>query len=313
MRVKYLKTRRAKNGSTLFYYQANGRQIPLKVGTIEEAEAAIERYIRTATDTKRVRAIIEDYRREHLPTVRESTRAGYDRHLDTLIPAFGDMLLDDIEPMHVRQYLDRRSKKVAANREISVLSHLWNWAREKGLTRLANPCTGVKRNQQHDRERYVTDDEYQAVWDRADPILRDAMELMLLTGQRPSDVLRMTRQDIRDGYLWVRQAKTGAKVGIEVVGQLAACVARVLASPRAIPSMYLICDEHGQPLNIVQLDKRFTKARGGADWQLRDLRAKVATESSDLKTAQLLLGHRTEVTTARIYRRVRGNMVKPLR
>jgi integrase len=310
--VKHLKTRKARNGSTLWYYQANGRQIPLKVGTLEEAKREIERYTGGDSGVKMFAATAEDYRTGHLPKVSPATRLGYDRHIDTLITAFGSFALDDIRPMHVRQYLDRRTKKTAGNREVSVLSHLWNWARQKGFTDLANPCLGVDRNRQCPRSRYVTDDEYLAVWERADPTLRDAMDLMLLTGQRPSDVLRMTRQDIRDGHLWVTQSKTGAKVGIEVVGDLAAVVARIL-TPGAVASLYLISDEHGQPLNVVQLGKRFSRVRAGADWQLRDLRAKAATESPDLKTAQQLLGHRTEITTAGIYRRVRGNVVKPLR
>lgn len=308
--IRYLKTRKAKDGSTLYYYQADGKQMPLPVATLEEARARIEWLVENSN--KSFKGIAEKYRKEHLPAIAPSSRVEYNRHLNTLIPAFGHLALDEIEPMLVRQYLDRRSKKIAANREVGVLSHLWNWSREKGLTKLANPCTGITRNKQKARERYVTDAEYQAVWDKADPILRDALELMLLTGQRPSDVLKMTRQDVRDGHLWVRQGKTGTKLGIEVVGELAATLQRILASPKAIPSMYLVADEQGQPLNIVQLDKRYGKVRC-SDWQLRDLRAKVATESPDLTTAQRLLGHRDETTTARIYRRVRGNMVKPLR
>lgn len=309
--IKHLKTRTAKDGSTLYYCRIGGRQIPLKVGTLEEARAEIERLM--GTDTKMFTGVAEAYRKDHFPKVSVGSRLNYDRHLDNLILAFKEFALDDLKPKHVRQYLDRRSKKSAGNREVSVLSHMWNWAREKGYTDLANPVSGVTKNKEKPRTRYVTDEEYKAVWDKADQPLRDAMDLMLLTGQRPSDILKMTRQDIRDGYLWVVQAKTGAKVAIEVSGELGNVLKRILEAPRAIPSMYLIPDERGQPIGIVRLDGRFRKARGKADWQMRDLRAKAATESPDLKTAQTLLGHRTETTTAGIYRRVRGNVVKPLR
>mgnify|MGYP002134247567 FL=1 len=35
------------------------------------------------------------------------------------------------------------------------------------------------------------------------------MDLALLTGQRPADVLKLTRADIRDGALHLKQNKTG--------------------------------------------------------------------------------------------------------
>lgn len=60
----------------------------------------------------------------------------------------------------------------------------------------------------------------------------DAMDLALLTGQRPADVLKLKRSDIRDGALWVTQNKTGARLGIEIIGELAAVIARISARPR---------------------------------------------------------------------------------
>jgi integrase len=45
---------------------------------------------------------------------------------------------------------------------------------------------------------------------------RLALALLLYTGQRRSDVIRMGRQHIRDGVLHVRQMKTGAELDIPV-------------------------------------------------------------------------------------------------
>jgi len=55
------------------------------------------------------------------------------------------------------------------------------------------------------------------------------------------------------------------------------------------------------------------KARGDMRWQVRDIRKKTGTDVEDLRHAQRLLGHSSEVTTARVYRTVKGNKVKPLR
>jgi integrase len=50
---------------------------------------------------------------------------------------------------------------------------------------------------------------------------RLAFALLLYTGQRRSDVVRMGRQHIRDGVLQVRQVKTGAELMIPVHAELA--------------------------------------------------------------------------------------------
>lgn len=48
-------------------------------------------------------------------------------------------------------------------------------------------------------------------------------------------------------------------------------------------------------------------------WQFRDIRKKTATDVDELRGAQRLLGHASETTTARVYRQVKGEKVKPLR
>jgi hypothetical protein len=68
-------------------------------------------------------AIAERYRREVLPGKAPKTRHEQDKQLTALVAVFGAMRAADIEPQHVRQYLDARTAKVAANREKALLSH----------------------------------------------------------------------------------------------------------------------------------------------------------------------------------------------
>lgn len=232
--------------------------------------------------------------------------------LKRLRKAFKLALLDQIKPKHVRDYLRKRSAPIAANREVAVLSIIWNWAREEGLTDGANPCTGITKNPEAARERYVTDGEFEAVWIRACPELQDAMDMALATSHSPSDLLRLTRQDIADGTLWVRRGKTGKRVRFRIEGRLKRAVERILARPRAVSSVYLIADEKGQPLTIYGLHRRFVEAKDGADWQFRDLRAKAVTDEPDLRTASQRAGHADEKITAEVYRRVKGDLVSPL-
>ena len=135
------------------------------------------------------------------------------------------------------------------------------------------------------------------------------------TGQRQADVLKLKRTDIRDGALWIVQNKTGARLGIEITGELAATIARVNARPRKAISAYIIQDENGQPLTQGTLRSRFDKARTLAkvDFQFRDIRAKAATDTGDLAHSQTLLGHKNRDMTKHYVKSRSGARIRPLR
>ncbi|HAL38975.1 MAG TPA: integrase [Polaromonas sp.] len=136
-------------------------------------------------------------------------------------------------------------------------------------------------------------------------------DLALLTGQRPADVLKFKRSDIRDGALWIVQNKTGARLGIEVTGELAAVITKINDRPRRAISAYLIQDENGQPLTQGALRSRFDQARTLAkvDFQFRDIRAKAATGTGDLAHSQPLLGHKNRDMTEHYIRARRSTQV----
>lgn len=255
--------------------------------------------------------------REVFPTKSVQTRRDNDKELTNLLRVFGHMPIDAIAPMHIRQYMDIRGQtaKVRANREKALFSHIFNKAREWGFTTAQNPCQGVKGFKETGRSRYVTDEEFERVKINAHYTVVDAMDIALLTGQRPADVLKIRRADIRDGALWIVQNKTGARLGIEVTGELAAVIDRIKQRPSKAISAYLIQDENGQPLSQFALRSRFDKARTLAkvDFQFRDIRAKAATDTGDLAHSQKLLAHKNREMTEHYVRSRLGERVSPLR
>ncbi len=230
---------------------------------------------------------------------------------------FGAVPIDNIKPRDVAESLQVRgpSAKARTSREKALLSHVFNKAREWGITDAPNPYQGVKDFTEAERDRYVTDAEFRAVWEKADPTLRDAMDLALLTGQRPAAVLKIQRGDIRDGALLVRQNKTGAKRAIELVGGLAQVIERIRGRQRERLSAFLVQDDNGRPLSMLALRSRFDKARcaAGASFQFRDIRAKTASDTGDLSHSQRLLGHKNRDMTEHYVRERVGQRVKPLR
>ena len=261
--------------------------------------------------------IAQRYERDVMPTKAARTQRDNLIELDKLRAVFGRMLIEAIKPHHVRGYLDKRGQtaKARANREKALLSHVFNKAREWGYTDAPNPCMGVKGFTEAGRDRYVTDAEFLAVRAKADPTLQDAMDIALLTGQRPADVLKIMRADIRDGALFVAQNKTGAKRAIEIVGELAEVIDRIGARKRERLSAYLIQDDNGRPLSMLGMRGRFDKARkaAGVAFQFRDIRAKTASDTGDLGHSQKLLGHKNREMTEHYVRERIGQRVKPLR
>lgn len=307
-----------KAGAVRYYYQAGGKKLPLGA----DKASALRLWARHeggGVGTK-FPSIKDAYLVHVRKAVSRESFAHYETALNNLEEAFAKFSLEHIEPRHIKDYIRRRSKKGAALFEKRVLSAMFNWAREEGHTTCANPCAGVKFSKSErraigpigKRERYVTDAEFAQVHAKADWLLQDAMDLGLLTGQRPSDLLKMTRHDIHDGALWIVQKKTGAKVGIRIEGELKVVLERILARPRRVQSIYLIAKDDGQRLSYNSLNGRFLKALGDADWQFRDIRAKAASDSPSLARAQGLLGHAVETTTTG-YRRNKGVAVPPLK
>lgn len=275
---------------------------------------------------------IKEVLHKKAPATQEINR----RELANLLRVFNDppMPIDDIDPVTVQQYLARRADApYAANREKALLSHMFNFARSTGLTNKANPCSGVKGFKEPGRDAYIQDEVYRAVWECAEPALCDALDLAYLTGQRPADVLKMRHADMRDGELTVVQNKTGAKLRVQIAGELAIVIKRI--ESRKVIGMALICDERGRHLTKFGLRGAFDRARDLAveastiaaecadlpdlsasirAFQFRDLRAKAGTDTEELRgmaAAKDQLGHSSEGMTAHYVRHRKGKLVSP--
>lgn len=288
-------------GDKIWFYYDTGKKKPrTEIPLGNDFVLALRKYADLEMEGRELAAVVatfgyaaERYQREVVPTKAPATQRNNALYLAMLLKFFNDppVPLGQIEPIHVRQYLDwrvqvakqaaearnsaRRSKgnlekptsgdegKTIANREVALFSAIWNQAREWGYTDKANPCAGVRKHRETGRDIYIEDEIYQAVYQAADEPLRDAMDLAYLTGQRPGDTLAMSETDIREGVLSVKQAKTNAKLRISIKGKLEALIERMLARKRknSVHVLLLVVNEHGQRLGRDALRVRFDKAR----------------------------------------------------
>ncbi|MGQ5525409.1 tyrosine-type recombinase/integrase [Chitinimonas sp. PSY-7] len=321
-----MRARKQRSGTVYYYYDQGGiprHEEPLGKNFIEAVRkwAELEKTETPAAGKITFRHAAERYFREIVPTKSEATQRDNFRELKNLYKFFDNppALLDDIEPFHIDQYLTWRGQtaKTRANREKALFSHIWNHARKWRYTSITNPCQGIKGHKENPRDTYVDDAEYKAVWEASDDLLRLALDLALLIGQRPADVLKINTTDIRGGMLWIKQNKTKARLRIVIEGALQIVLDRALARKQTLPNRnsQLLAYEDGTRFTYRQLIYRFEKARAlsGQTWQFRDLRAKAGTDADamgGIKAANALLGHTTEQQTADYIRHRTGKLVK---
>ena len=333
--IARLRERKKASGRVFYYYDTGGpnrKELPLgsdyglaimKYATFERDRTATELVLSVIT----FRYVSDKYLVDIVPTKGAATQVDNKRELKNLLAFFDDppAPLETILPQHVRQYLTwRKSAPVRANREKALLSAIWNFARDRGYTALANPCAGIKGNKETGRDVYIEDDLFKKVYDSADVGLQDAMDLAYLTGQRVTDTRLMDERDVRNGQIWVLQGKTKAKRRIEIIGELKTLIDRIMArkAGHKVRSTRLIVTEDGTPMSAQMLRGRFDLAREKAEvpkskFQMRDLRAKAGTDkaetSGDIMQARDQLGHTTVVMTEQYIRDRKGKKVTPTR
>jgi integrase len=315
-----------------YYYLDTGDKPRKEIFLGKDYVMAVQKWAELTASVEPVSNLItfkyaaERYVEDVLPTKASRTQKDNKHELTWLYKFFNNPPgpLDSIKPIHIRQYIDWRTAKVRANREKALFSHIWNYARGKGLTDLENPCSGIKGNKETGRDIYIDDAILAAVYDCAEIPLRDALNLAYLTGQRPADILKYTRADIKDGALWVTQNKSDTKVRVAIKGELDAALKQ--AGSRKVMGMALINNMKGQPMTQYMLRGAFDRARIAAKlkypeladeiakFQFRDLRAKAGTdkeESQGMEAAQAQLGHSTPGMTAHYVRHRKGKLVDP--
>ena len=215
----------AKNGKTTVYYfydgrDENGRRKEIPLGT--DYVAAVQEWskLESAKLPRAARVTFPVAAARYLNTVishrSSNTVSGAQKAVRKLSEFFGGnnpAPLDDIEPAHVRRYLDwRKDTPGSANNEITYLSAIFNYAREQGWVSKENPCRNVKKHSKKRREVYIEDYLYQAVYQAADQQMRDLMDIAYITGQRPIDIVGIHSSHIHDGILHINQQKNRRKI-----------------------------------------------------------------------------------------------------
>ncbi len=187
--IPVFRVRRQKSGVVHYYYDHGGKprkETPLgrDYGVAIRRWAELEHAQIPSVNVLTFRHVADRYHAEVIPAKAFNTQRMQLLFMNALLKFFDDppAPFEAIKPVNIRQYLDWRTSRVSANREVALFSQLWNWARGKGITDLPNPCGGIRRHKERGRDVYVDDTTYRAVYNAADQSLRGAMDLAYLTG-----------------------------------------------------------------------------------------------------------------------------------
>jgi len=308
-------------GRVLTYYVYDMRgtgKSDVRLGT--DYASAIEQWHKLHNDIPltigRVQQAIDQWRDEILPTYESvNTRAQYKSYLKNIESAFGQMAWHEIEVYTLQIYLNKRSAKVSANRELAVLAVVWGQARKWGMTKETYPARGLTDfgNKEKPRKVEVTDAMFDAIYSKADRILKDAMDIATATGMRITDV-RTVRMPM-DGKLRFKASKTAKWAYFDVADSpvLSAMVERREAS-KAHCVMLLASDTGRQVSEWMLCEKRWNDAKQAAikafprlkadlsGLYLRDLRKRAADLADDMESASKLLQHSSVKLTSDHYR-----------
>lgn len=234
----------------------------------------------------------------------QATQQDYRKYSKKTLKAFGAMDVNQVEPKHVRKFMDilGQKSKVQANRHKAFLSRAFRWAFERGKVR-QNPCQGVKQFTERPRDRYIEDYEYQAVYEHACPVVKAAMEISYLCMARKADVVKLHKRQLLAEGIYIQQGKTGKKQ-IKAWGpRLKAAIATAGEINPSIESMFVLHQRNGSPFALASFDQRWRKAIIAAreatklplDFTFHDIKAKgISDFEGDYKSKQFASGHKTE-------------------
>jgi integrase len=118
-----------------------------------------------------------------------------------VLPKLGHMAASAVVRADIRDVL-AGLKPGAFNSTLHAISAIYSWAMREEIV-AANPCTGIEVNATQIRQRVLSDAEVPLFWNAFDDhglIVSSVLKVLLLTGQRSSEVLHMRREHLKEGW-----------------------------------------------------------------------------------------------------------------
>jgi integrase len=200
-----------------------------------------------------------------------------------VLPAWPGRVVHDITRRDIIDLVEgvAGDRPIMANRTLAALNKFFNYllARDEIA---ASPCAGVARpSEETARERKLSDDEIKTLWlacEAVGGVAGACIKILLLTGQRRSEVAGMRRSEIRGGTWELPGTRTKNKQS-HSVPLSAQALAIIEAVPLVAGSDYVFTLTGKAPIGHFDQIKAKLEARMPrlAPWVIHDLRRSVAS------------------------------------
>lgn len=187
-------------------YNASKKKIDDGIDPLLEKDAAKAERKRTPFVADFVDEFIRIYAKEHNRGWKEIERA----LKSEIVPRWGKRKMTDIKRRDLVLVLDEikeRGAPVMANRVMAYTRKMFSWAVSERAVLEVHPFLMMKRpNKEDSRERALSEAEIKIFWNNLDNCkmsdsIKRALKLILVTGQRPGEIIGMHRNEI-DGDWW---------------------------------------------------------------------------------------------------------------
>ncbi|MBM4295057.1 MAG: site-specific integrase [Deltaproteobacteria bacterium] len=228
---------------------------------------------------------------------------------------FGHLRLAEISYLALESYRNKRKATPArggklrtdasVNREMALISHILSKAVEWGLLE-SSPFKKGKRliiKENNQRLRFLSKAEIEVLLKECLPHLRPIVETALLTGMRRGELLSLKWEQVRNGFIYLTETKSGKARQIPINDRLAE-VFREIRRGNQLKSEFVFCDSQGR--RFLEVKRSFASAckrAGVEDFRFHDLRhtfaSRLVMKGASLKAVQELLGHADLTMTMR--------------
>lgn len=292
-----------------YYYAEPGGKWHRLAKDYPGALRALAALVKSDNPPVTVDTLIARYEVEVLAKKAERTRQTRAQEFRQVRAVFGKMHPADIEPADVFKFWLGRGQIEQAKHEIRALSAVMTFGRQIGAYKHPNPCFGLRLPESPPRERYVTDDEYLFVRDRAPEMIGYAMDLAFIAGMDQGTIRRLERRNLTDTGIVFERRKTGERQEVEWNDELRGIVAAALREKPQVRRA-VICTRDGKPYTLSGFQSAWQRLMakverdGGPRFHFHDLRAKSASDADSDQEAADRLGHQDVALTRAVYRRL---------
>ncbi|MBU8922228.1 MAG: tyrosine-type recombinase/integrase [Bacteroidales bacterium] len=235
-----------------------------------------------------------------------------------VLPTLGDIPVEKVQRRTVVILIDKirdRGSPVMANRCGGLVKRIYSFGISRGVIE-ENPARDIKSTRERSRDRVLTDKEIAVFWDRVDDLpysthLKSALKLILVTGQRPGEVIGAEWDDFdfENGVWNIPGEKTKNRLSHSVpLSSLAEEIIRDI--PRHDGSRFLFPAKRGKSINdskhmhvsaMAHAIGLHREIFGKKSWSPHDLRRTAATGLASLGISRLvvskILNHKDRAVT----------------